>query len=157
MFLLTQFALPTQTQSGTTAPKDSTASPVWLALLTRKLQCFSGVLCTKLNLNSPTSGERTVVSYAAGAKLAVANLSPGQQPGAASPSSAPSAGAPVPSSPSSNNPAGANPSAGAGQGSPTASAGPAQASVNAAPGLVDSARQSFMGLGLGGFVAFMLL
>jgi plastocyanin len=124
-------------------------NPIW-AYCSQGNHCQMGMVMV---INPPATGPRNLVAYAAGAKQATANISPGQSPGSA----APSAGAPVPSAPSGNNGAGASPPSGASNPSGTISGGAAQATTNAAPGLVDAARRSVFGLSLGGLVAFMLL
>jgi hypothetical protein len=125
-------------------------APMWY-YCSQGQHCQAGMVGA---INAPVSGERTVQSYAAGAKLATANLSPGQKPGAGSASPS---GSLVPSAGAGGNGAGAPPSGAASAPTGTSTASPAQNSVNAAPGLADAARQSFMGLGMGGLVAFMLL
>jgi len=127
----------------------------WSASSTREWPWISFKSCDLTSFRPANNANRTVQSFAALAKLQTQNLSPGQSSSGSGSSGAPSAGSPA-------TPTGSDSGAGAGgpaaSGSSTASAGPAQQSTNAAPGrLMDSAKRSVLGLGLGGLVAFVLL
>ncbi|KAF2683863.1 hypothetical protein K458DRAFT_368330 [Lentithecium fluviatile CBS 122367] len=122
------------------------SKPVWFYCSQAK-HCQGGMVGA---INAAETGNKTMAAFKALAAQAPANLSPGQASsgsGAASPSGG----------------AGASTTTAAGGGgestapSSTASSGPAEQTVNAAPGLHDATSQSLFGLTVGVFATFFML
>ncbi|KAF2797171.1 Cupredoxin [Melanomma pulvis-pyrius CBS 109.77] len=125
--------------------------PVWFYCSQAK-HCQSGMVGA---INAATSGNKTVAAFAGLAAVAVENLSPGQAPGQAAASGAPGAAASSGAAPAGE---GAATGTGGLVASTSSPSNPAQQTTNAAPGrLSDVGRQSFLGLGLGGLAAFIVL
>ncbi|KAF2657626.1 Cupredoxin [Lophiostoma macrostomum CBS 122681] len=125
------------------------AKPIWFYCSQAK-HCQAGMVGA---VNAPSSGNKTLAAFKALAALAIENISPGGAiNGGGSAASSGAAGAAT-SAAGTGGVGGASATAGTGATSSSANS-PAQATVNAAPGLVS---QSFLNFGLGGLAAFMLL
>ncbi|KAF2466367.1 uncharacterized protein BDR25DRAFT_345585 [Lindgomyces ingoldianus] len=125
-------------------------TPMWYYCGQAK-HCQAGMVGS---INAATSGNKTIEAFKALAASASEVLIPGQTVSGnegATPSGAASSAA--------GGEAGASATAGAGGAATTSTSNnPAQQSTNASPGrLSDSTRQSFLGLGLGAFVSFLVL
>ncbi|KAF2194521.1 hypothetical protein K469DRAFT_725840 [Zopfia rhizophila CBS 207.26] len=128
--------------------------PIWFYCSQGK-HCQEGMVGA---INAATSGNKTVEAFAGIAKVQTENISPGQQ-GGANPGGAEQSGAPAPTGTSgAGGEGGAGATGVAGQATASSNDDPAKQTANAAPGrLSDAAKQSFLGLGLGGLAAFMVL
>ncbi|OCL06038.1 hypothetical protein AOQ84DRAFT_297746 [Glonium stellatum] len=131
-------------------------SPIWF-YCSQAMHCQAGMVGA---INAAASGNKTVSAFAALAKVATQNLSPGESSSGSVSGGASASSAAAGATSFATSAAGAAASAGAtgAAGTTSSSSTPAEQTTNAAPGrLLDATKNGFLGVAYAALAAFLVL